>query len=136
MGFDHERYRCAPEACRKSEDESTIVLVIHCVMRRLTLPGRELHCGGDESPLLVFFFSSRRRHTRLQGDWSSDVCSSDLALYFAPIAGYIPDRPAIKYLIAQRDMEVWLAPIAGTRVVVPFRFSTPTPLGLDRKSVV
>src|ERR1022692_728249 len=26
----------------------------------------------------VFVFSSRRRHTRLQGDWSSDVCSSDL----------------------------------------------------------
>src|SRR3989454_10778033 len=25
-----------------------------------------------------FFFSSRRRHTRLQGDWSSDVCSSNL----------------------------------------------------------
>src|SRR5256885_11204166 len=29
--------------------------------------------------LYIFsFFSSRRRHTRLQGDWSSDVCSSDL----------------------------------------------------------
>src|SRR2546426_8220771 len=28
----------------------------------------------------LFFFSSRRRHTRLQGDWSSDVCSSDLVL--------------------------------------------------------
>src|SRR5256885_8962387 len=27
---------------------------------------------------VMFFFSSRRRHTRLQGDWSSDVCSSDL----------------------------------------------------------
>src|SRR6516162_10847725 len=27
---------------------------------------------------LFFFFSSRRRHTRLQGDWCSDVCSSDL----------------------------------------------------------
>src|SRR5256885_523791 len=25
----------------------------------------------------TIFFSSRRRHTRLQGDWSSDVCSSD-----------------------------------------------------------
>src|SRR5205807_3162387 len=25
-----------------------------------------------------FFFSSRRRHTSLRGDWSSDVCSSDL----------------------------------------------------------
>src|SRR5256885_13246285 len=31
------------------------------------------------SVLLLFFFSSRRRHTRLQGDWSSDVCSSDLS---------------------------------------------------------
>src|SRR5256885_3440064 len=28
--------------------------------------------------MYFFFFSSRRRHTRLQGDWSSDVCSSDL----------------------------------------------------------
>src|SRR5438876_140716 len=29
-------------------------------------------------PSAVFFFSSRRRHTRWTGDWSSDVCSSDL----------------------------------------------------------
>src|SRR5438094_3081214 len=28
--------------------------------------------------IIVFFFSSRRRHTRSYGDWSSDVCSSDL----------------------------------------------------------
>src|SRR5207248_4212112 len=28
--------------------------------------------------ILLFFFSSRRRHTRSYGDWSSDVCSSDL----------------------------------------------------------
>src|SRR2546426_8632497 len=36
--------------------------------------------------LAFFFFSSRRRHTRLQGDWSSDVCSSDLdpqAIFYA-----------------------------------------------------
>src|SRR5262249_60773832 len=30
---------------------------------------------------LIFFFSSRRRHTRLVSDWSSDVCSSDLPRY-------------------------------------------------------
>src|SRR5207248_3516656 len=30
--------------------------------------------------MVVFFFSSRRRHTRSYGDWSSDVCSSDLGL--------------------------------------------------------
>src|SRR5207249_8211670 len=29
--------------------------------------------------LMFFFFSSRRRHTRSKRDWSSDVCSSDLA---------------------------------------------------------
>jgi len=52
------------------------------------------------------------------------------AVMFAPISGFIPDRPAIKYLVKLRDVEVWLAPIAGTRVLVPFRFEVPTPLGL------
>src|SRR5690625_5848036 len=32
---------------------------------------------------LIFFFSSRRRHTRWPRDWSSDVCSSDLKEYSA-----------------------------------------------------
>src|SRR5690606_39854558 len=32
---------------------------------------------------LFFFFSSRRRHTRFSRDWSSDVCSSDLAMDIA-----------------------------------------------------
>jgi hypothetical protein len=54
------------------------------------------------------------------------VCT---ALY-RPVAGHRPGRPAIKYLVEQRDMEIWLAPIAGTRVLVPFRFSVPTPFGL------
>src|SRR3712207_8041405 len=36
--------------------------------------------------LLVFFFSSRRRHTRYWRDWSSDVCSSDLDLHAAALA--------------------------------------------------
>src|ERR1039457_5758363 len=34
---------------------------------------------GEDRYQLFFFFSSRRRHTRLQGDWCSDVCSSDLS---------------------------------------------------------
>src|SRR5256885_5441500 len=41
-----------------------------CVLNE---PRFHRHCCCDG-----FFFSSRRRHTRLQGDWSSDVCSSDL----------------------------------------------------------
>src|SRR5256885_8185513 len=45
-----------------------------------TLRGGEVLLGVEvyDKRWLVFFFSSRRRHTRLQGDWSSDVCSSDL----------------------------------------------------------
>jgi hypothetical protein len=49
---------------------------------------------------------------------------------YRPIAGHRPERPAIKYLVEQRDMEMWLAPIEGTRVLVPFRFSVPTPFGM------
>jgi hypothetical protein len=51
------------------------------------------------------------------------------AVYFSPVAGYIPSRSSIKYLSKQRDMEVWLAPIAGTRVLVPYRAQGPTPIG-------
>ena len=42
--------------------------------------GGERGGGGGVCVFFFFFFSSRRRHTRLQGDWSSDVCSSDLVL--------------------------------------------------------
>jgi Protein of unknown function (DUF3108) len=51
------------------------------------------------------------------------------AIYFSPVSGYIPDRPVIKYLAAQRNMEVAFAPLAGTRILVPYRMIVPTPIG-------
>jgi hypothetical protein len=51
------------------------------------------------------------------------------AVRFAPVAGHIPSRPVIKYLIDLRDTEMWLAPMAGTRLMVPYRASITTPLG-------
>lgn len=53
------------------------------------------------------------------------VCS----VTFVPLAGYDPTRKAIKYLAAQRDMEIWFVPIGSSRVLVPYRISIPTPLG-------
>jgi hypothetical protein len=53
------------------------------------------------------------------------VCS----VHFLPIAGHVPDRAVIKYLTALRDIEIWLAPIAGTRLMVPYRISLSTPFG-------
>lgn len=51
------------------------------------------------------------------------------AVHFVPLAGFVPHRSSIKYLAAQRDMEVWFAPVANTRVLVPYRVSIPTPIG-------
>src|SRR2546429_457325 len=39
--------------------------------------------------LCVFFFSSRRRHTRCSRDWSSDVCSSDLFVKYLEAIGIV-----------------------------------------------
>src|SRR5690625_4130917 len=43
--------------------------------------------------ILLFFFSSRRRHTRWPRDWSSDVCSSDLDFHPKENNGYLITNP-------------------------------------------
>src|SRR3989449_3489336 len=40
-----------------------------------------MRMAAEMMRVLVFFFSSRRRHTRCSRDWSSDVCSSDLLIF-------------------------------------------------------
>src|SRR5438046_6161064 len=52
-------------------------------------------------PHAFFFFSSRRRHTRLVRDWSSDVCSSDLAL---PQVDYPTIQVLTFYPVASPDV--------------------------------
>src|SRR2546426_3233331 len=54
-------------------------------------------CGGR-----CFFFSSRRRHTRLQGDWSSDVCSSDLEAWKFAFTGSRCQACGARHLPPQR----------------------------------
>src|SRR5260370_3463445 len=53
--------------------------------------------------VVFFFFSSRRRHTRFKGDWSSDVCSSDLyavdktrSSLLTPLPNQKPSRRKLK----------------------------------------
>src|SRR5256885_13225122 len=50
---------------------------------------------------MILCFSSRRRHTILQGDWSSDVCSSDLAWRFqfcTYVSGCLPSDGSVTAL--------------------------------------
>src|SRR5436189_2763831 len=53
-----------------------------------------------------FFFSSRRRHTRYIGDWSSDVCSSDLARrdQHDELGLLFPRRAALEKIADDRDV--------------------------------
>src|SRR5438046_6285564 len=51
---------------------------VPCSVNSLLLSYVSLCCIIWSRLFVFFFFSSRRRHTRLVSDWSSDVCSSDL----------------------------------------------------------
>src|SRR5258705_3224551 len=53
---------------------------------------KDTTCLRTSVSKVFFFFSSRRRHTRCLSDWSSDVCSSDLALH---LAGFREGRDAL-----------------------------------------
>src|SRR6266487_7173455 len=69
--------------------------------------------------MFCFFFSSRRRHTRWTGDWSSDVCSSDLV------------EAARK--LAERMMSE-AGPAPETRIDFAFRLATArTPNARERE---
>src|SRR5690348_17824282 len=57
--------------------------------------------------MLCFFFSSRRRHTRWTGDWSSDVCSSDLITEtLGIVAGEIIGPVGIEFRMVSDKMKI------------------------------
>src|SRR3989454_6558472 len=96
---------------------------------------RHTRLQGDGSLDVCFFFSSRRRHTRLQGDWSSDVCSSDLRAG-ALLAGgggnrRGPDRSRAAARSRGRLSSCAASPPCTTRSTRPI-----PPTRRDRKSVV
>src|SRR5216683_3463970 len=88
--------------------------------------------------LIFFFFSSRRRHTRSDRDWSSDVCSSDLApadigrdagrmeivqrvsedyehvlAQIGPAARYRDDVKAVRWMIEELRVSLFAQPIGA-----------------------
>src|SRR2546429_321802 len=63
-----------------------------------------------------FFFSSRRRHTRCSRDWSSDVCSSDLASFFDTLCVEVESWVLPRLLDAARARRINLRVISPTRI--------------------
>ncbi|WP_341991763.1 DUF3108 domain-containing protein [Azorhizobium sp. AG788] len=48
---------------------------------------------------------------------------------YTPVAGHRPTRSTVKYMMENKEMYVWLVPIAGTRLLAPFRVSIATMIG-------
>ncbi|ABS67182.1 DUF3108 domain-containing protein [Xanthobacter versatilis] len=48
---------------------------------------------------------------------------------YSPIAGHRPTRYTVKYMEENKDMQVWLVPVAGTRLLAPFKVSVATMIG-------
>src|SRR5437762_8240234 len=94
--------------------------------------------GGKVSSLVWFFFSSRRRHTRYIGDWSSDVCSSDLYLLKPCAVSSLTRRVTTGFTIIGPGANAHR--LARERVGPAVASNTPPqppwPSSLDRKSVV
>src|SRR5688500_19758006 len=91
---------------------------------------------------LTFFFSSRRRHTRLQGDWSSDVCSSDLAReeeVDSPAMAFSidtsPARQFVEHLSAGTTPAIWMWQVAVAATAVLLEIGRASGRGKRRLSV-
>lgn len=104
----------------------------------LAVPGTGSLFVPDACPRKLSIFDGRMRYDlrltfkhviRVKAEKGYQGNAVVCSVMFSPIAGYAPDRAAIQYLANQREIEAWLAPIAGTRVLAPFRVAVPTPLG-------
>ena len=103
------------------------------------VPGNADLFGPEACPRLISVFDGRLRYDlqlaykrteRVKAEKGYDGPAVVCAVYFSPISGYVPSRAAIKYMIEQRGIEAWLVPVAGTRLVVPFRIVVPTVFGM------
>src|SRR5256885_12816370 len=90
-------------------------------------PGKRRVKGEAITTSDFIFFSSRRRHTRLQGDWSSDVCSSDLQHDTCARLDRVDDRLHARERIAPRHLDervirpffVWIRGVDETHFILP-----------------
>ena len=70
-----------------------------------------------------------KRMDKMKADRGYDGPALVCAVTFQPIAGHRAASPTVKFLAGGREIELWLAPVAGTRVLAPIRVSVANMLG-------
>ena len=104
----------------------------------ITVPGTGEVVSSEACKAKLPIFDGRQRFDLVLSFRRMDVVESEkgyrgaavvCGASYVPIAGHRPGRYVIQYLQETRDIEIWLAPIAGTRVLIPYRVSVPTFFG-------
>jgi hypothetical protein len=102
------------------------------------VPGTGSLFTGEACPRKLAIFDGRMRYDlhltfkrieRVKAEKGYQGNAVVCSVIFSPIAGHASDRAAIQYLANLREIEAVLAPIAGTRVLAPYRITVPTPIG-------
>lgn len=74
---------------------------------------------------VVLSYTGRRNVSRNAYSGEVTVCNAR----YVPISGHRPNRSVTRYMEDNRDMDVWLVPVAGTNVYLPYRISVKTMIG-------
>ncbi|MDB5559239.1 MAG: hypothetical protein JWQ36_2173 [Enterovirga sp.] len=97
-------------------------------------PGDPANCNrtlpvfdGTQRFNVVLTYASKRRVQKPGFSGEVLVCNAR----YIPVAGHRPERWAVKFMQDNRDIAVWLAPVEGTRVLVPFRIDLRTYFGIS-----
>src|SRR2546430_7301318 len=80
VGISADKYRPSHFVAIYLQAEGYDIILVNPRYSGQTLLGKHVYASlteAKEAGEQIFFFSSRRRHTRFDCDWSSDVCSSD-----------------------------------------------------------
>ncbi len=104
----------------------------------MPVPGSGDLLSAEACNRTVSIFDGRQRYDLVMSYERSDS-AKDVKGYsgplvvcriaYRPLAGHRPNRAQVKYMVENQNIFVWLAPVAGTRVLVPVRVTVATLLG-------
>ncbi|MBS9476031.1 DUF3108 domain-containing protein [Ancylobacter radicis] len=105
----------------------------------ILVPGGEEPLSAKACERVLSIFDGRQRYDlQLSFERMENVAADKgysgptvvCRIAYRPVAGHRPSRSGVKYMMNNKEMFVWLAPIAGTRMLVPFRAAVNTALGV------